>query len=86
MPLVQLLGVYMENLDRIVVPKDTVIHIGGLPFQLEQDTTVLGRESNYNLVSTPLAQDMRGHCCQTRTQGTDVPASIPVTWGTPPTI
>ncbi|MFX4154257.1 hypothetical protein ACOL23_04860 [Aliarcobacter butzleri] len=38
-----------NELENIVVPKGTLIHINGIPFELPEDTTVLGLQSNLDL-------------------------------------
>lgn len=38
-----------KELENIVVPKGTLIHINGIPFELSQDTNVLGLQSNLEL-------------------------------------
>ncbi|MDR1007837.1 MAG: hypothetical protein LBL65_04635 [Campylobacteraceae bacterium] len=40
-----------EELDVIVIPKGTVIHFKAMPFQLKEDTVVLGRKENYQLAT-----------------------------------
>jgi hypothetical protein len=37
------------ELDEISVPEGTLIHIGGIPFRLKEDTVLLGKQANYNL-------------------------------------
>lgn len=38
-----------NELENVVVPKGTLIHINGIPFELPEDTTVLGLQSNLEL-------------------------------------
>lgn len=38
-----------QELDRIELPKGTLIKFNGMPFTLAQDTIVLGRSSNYQM-------------------------------------
>ena len=38
-----------NELENVVVPKGTLIHLNGIPFELPEDTTVLGLESNLEL-------------------------------------
>lgn len=39
----------MEQLDEIKLESDTLIHIGGMPFEVKAGTTIYGRESNLKL-------------------------------------
>ena len=39
----------MNAQEFITIPKGTVIKIKGIPFELKEDTKVLGLESNYKL-------------------------------------
>lgn len=41
-----------EKIDRIQIPKGTLIHIEGMPFSLESDTVVLGVATNLALFSS----------------------------------
>ena len=40
------LEIVMGKQHEVVIPAGTLIHVGGLPFQIKTDTTVYGRESN----------------------------------------
>jgi len=39
----------MPELDEIKLPTDTLIHIGGMPFEVKAGTVIYGRESNLKL-------------------------------------
>ena len=41
----------LSNLDQIFVPKGTLIHIEGMPFEIKEDTYVLGFNGNAELTT-----------------------------------
>lgn len=40
-----------KNLEELTIPKGTVIHLRGIPFELPEDTKVLGLQSNLDLAN-----------------------------------
>lgn len=43
--------VKLSDLDQIFVPKGTLIHIDGMPFEIKEDTCVLGFSGNAELTT-----------------------------------
>ncbi|WP_180155231.1 hypothetical protein [Acinetobacter sp. YH12045] len=41
----------LSDLDQIFVPKGTLIHIDGMPFEIKEDTYVLGFNENAKLTT-----------------------------------
>lgn len=41
----------LSDLDQIFVPKGTLIHIDGMPFEIKEDTYVLGFNENAELTT-----------------------------------
>ena len=64
----------MNAQEFITIPKGTVIKIKGIPFELKEDTKVLGLESNYKLalsqsehcLSKPVQAELNLACSTTR--------------------
>lgn len=42
-----------KELEELTIPKGTVIHLKGIPFELPEDTKVLGLKSNFELANYP---------------------------------
>ncbi len=40
---------YQDKVEKILIPKGTLIHIDGLPFEIKQNTEVLGVKANLRL-------------------------------------
>lgn len=40
-----------KDLEELTIPKGTVIHLRGIPFELPEDTKVLGLQSNLDLAN-----------------------------------
>jgi hypothetical protein len=45
----------MEDLDEIIVEKQTLVHIAGMPFWIPAGTVIKGRIANYNLALKDIA-------------------------------
>lgn len=48
----------------MIIKKDTVIHLNGIPFKLAEDISVLGSEENLKLATELMdnTQDRKGSC------------------------
>ncbi|OCL99546.1 hypothetical protein AAX29_00587 [Aliarcobacter thereius] len=47
----------MKKLEELIISKGTIIHLNGIPFELSQDTNVLGLQSNLDLALNWSNQD-----------------------------
>mgnify|MGYP003590760724 CR=1 FL=1 len=50
--------------DDLVIPKGTLIHVNGIPFELRDDTTVIGTQANLDGIGVDSAK--AGGCGHTR--------------------